>query len=639
MKKRKLAAWIVLTIIAVVAAFCLALTNEVTEDVIEQQAVADAEAARKTLVPDADAFEALEAEGVDSLYRGTKDGEAVGYVAQVTVTGFGGPVEITVGTQADAPELTGIKVGGSSFSETAGLGAKSKEPKFMNQFAGKTAPVMLNDGEENDTDAQEIDAITAATITSKAVVRGVNQAVEAIAPYAGFELDSGNGGAVALGDGRFAATAAGFGGDVYVEITLDDTNTITDIVVGDDKFAETPGLGGKAQDDEFKSQFIGKTGQLVLGQDIDAIAGATITSNAVVNAVNTAMAAATGEEVVAAPAVEPAAAPAAPAEARTIDSSLDVRSATAKGFGGDVHVEIGLDADGKIADIVIGDDKFAETAGLGAKAQEPEFYEQFIGQTGPFTLGENVDAIASATITSTAVVDAVNEALAGTAEQAQAPVEETAQPAAEVVKTVSATKKGFGGDVYVELGLDAEGKIAEITIGDDKFAETPGLGARAQEDEFKNQFIGQTGPFTLGENVDAIAGATITSTAVVDAVNEALASAAPAEEAAPVEAAEPAADASELTKVSATKKGFGGNVYVELGLDEEGKIAEITIGDDKFAETPGLGARAQEDEFKNQFIGKSGKLELGTDIDAIAGATITSQAVVDAVNEALASKN
>ena len=48
MKKRKLAAWIVLTIIAVIAAFCLALTNEVTEDVIKQQAVADAEAARKT---------------------------------------------------------------------------------------------------------------------------------------------------------------------------------------------------------------------------------------------------------------------------------------------------------------------------------------------------------------------------------------------------------------------------------------------------------------------------------------------------------------------------------------------------------------------------------------------------------------
>ncbi len=112
----------------------------------------------------------------------------------------------------------------------------------------------------------------------------------------------------------------------------------------------------------------------------------------------------------------------------------------------------------------------------------------------------------------------------------------------------------------------------------------------------------------------------------MDAVNEALASAAPAEA------------AGETTSVSATKKGFGGDVYVEVSLDAEGKIAAVVVGDDKFAETPGLGARAQEEEFTSQFVGKSGALELGKDIDALAGATITSQAVVDAVNEALASK-
>ena len=189
--KRKMAAWIVLTIIAVVAALCLAVTNEVTKDVIARQAEEEAEAARKALVPEADSFEPLEAENVDSVYRGVKDGEAIGYVAQVTVTGFGGPVEVTVGTKAGEAVLTGIKVGGSSFSETAGLGAKSKEPQFMDQFAGVKAPVMLSDGVENDTDAQEIDAITAATITSSAVVRGVNQAVDAIAPYAGFETQQG----------------------------------------------------------------------------------------------------------------------------------------------------------------------------------------------------------------------------------------------------------------------------------------------------------------------------------------------------------------------------------------------------------------------------------------------------------------
>ena len=408
--KRKLAAWIVLTVIAMIAAFCLAATNEVTKDVIAQQADADAEAARKALVPDADTFEPLETEDADSVYRGVKDGQAVGYVAQVTVTGFGGPVEVTVGTQADEPVITGIKVGGSNFAETAGLGAKAKEAKFQDQFVNVQAPVMLDDGIENDTDAQEVDAITAATITSSAVVRGVNQAIDAIAPFAGFEVAQ-TGSAEDLGDGRYAASVNGFAAEVYVEITLDDNNTITDIVIGNENFAETAGLGARAQEPEFYEQFIGKTGQLTLGTDIDAISGATITSQAVVNAVNMAMGLATGEEVIAS---EPAAAaePAAPVEQRTIDPSLTIRSATKKGFAGDVYVEIGLDAEGKIADIVIGDENFAETAGLGAKAQEPEFYEQFIGKSGEVTLGTDIDAISGATITSQAVVDAVNEALA-----------------------------------------------------------------------------------------------------------------------------------------------------------------------------------------------------------------------------------
>lgn len=97
--------------------------------------------------------------------------------------------------------------------------------------------------------------------------------------------------------------------------------------------------------------------------------------------------------------------------------------------------------------------------------------------------------------------------------------------------------------------------------------------------------------------------------------------------------------AAENAKYSATAKGFGGDVFVEIELDADGKIAAITIGDDKFAETPGLGARAQEDEFKAQFIGKSGQLTLGSDIEAITGATVTSAAVVEAVNDALAQAN
>ena len=72
---------------------------------------------------------------------------------------------------------------------------------------------------------------------------------------------------------------------------------------------------------------------------------------------------------------------------------------------------------------------------------------------------------------------------------------------------------------------------------------------------------------------------------------------------------------------------------VSLELDANGAISAITIGDDSFAETAGFGAKALEDDFKVQFIGKVPPLALA-DIDAIAGATITSQAVVDAINAA-----
>ena len=122
-------------------------------------------------------------------------------------------------------------------------------------------------------------------------------------------------------------------------------------------------------------------------------------------------------------------------------------------------------------------------------------------------------------------MDAVNEALA--AANGTAPVQEEAaepaQSAAAVVEERSAKAQGFGGEVAVKIGLDAEGKIAAIEIGDESFNETRALGGKAQEPEFYEQFIGQTGPFTLGENIDAITGATMTSQAVVDAVNEALA--------------------------------------------------------------------------------------------------------------------
>ena len=69
------------------------------------------------------------------------------------------------------------------------------------------------------------------------------------------------------------------------------------------------------------------------------------------------------------------------------------------------------------------------------------------------------------------------------------------------------------------MTVDENNVITAIAIGDERFAETPGLGARALEDDFRKQFIGKKIPVAI-EEIDAITGATVTTTAVVNAISQ-----------------------------------------------------------------------------------------------------------------------
>ena len=167
--KVRLPAWAILVSICIVVGGVLGMVNAVTEGPIAQQAVEAANLARRASFTEADSFEKMELaadSGVDACYMAMKDGQLVGYVAQVTVTGFGGPVEIHVGMDLNQT-ITGINVGGSGFSETPGLGDRAREPEFAAQFVGLTIPTQLG--------SNGLDAITGATITSGAVSSGVNK--------------------------------------------------------------------------------------------------------------------------------------------------------------------------------------------------------------------------------------------------------------------------------------------------------------------------------------------------------------------------------------------------------------------------------------------------------------------------------
>ena len=86
--------------------------------------------------------------------------------------------------------------------------------------------------------------------------------------------------------------------------------------------------------------------------------------------------------------------------------------------------------------------------------------------------------------------------------------------------SAEASEQGFGGEVTAHVSLD-NNEIRELTI--DTPNETEGLGKRASDAEFTDQFIGKSGPFTFGENgIEALSGATVTSTAVKNAVNAGL---------------------------------------------------------------------------------------------------------------------
>lgn len=177
-----------LFIITAVAALVLALVNAVTADTIAEHAAAQRQAAMVSVAPGADVFSELYSEdntidGITGAYNGTS---FVGYCVEVSPNGFGGPISLMVGVDAGG-SVTGVVI--LDHSETAGLGARADSPDFLNQYIDKSGTITVNTGDN------AIDALTGATITSKAVTGGVNTALTAVLNYnaeGGQSPDEGN---------------------------------------------------------------------------------------------------------------------------------------------------------------------------------------------------------------------------------------------------------------------------------------------------------------------------------------------------------------------------------------------------------------------------------------------------------------
>ena len=186
-----------LVVITLIAGLALGAVYGITKDPIAKQEEKKQQEAYKAVFPDAADFEDVQgftteaASEVIAAYENPIDGHegdeigsavtaldasgnAMGYIFNVTTgKGYGGDIQLTVGIKTDGT-VCGYSV--LSISETAGLGMQAKDdPDWGTQFADKQVESfnVVKDG-SGSADDSKIDAISGATITSKAVTGAMN---------------------------------------------------------------------------------------------------------------------------------------------------------------------------------------------------------------------------------------------------------------------------------------------------------------------------------------------------------------------------------------------------------------------------------------------------------------------------------
>lgn len=170
-----------LFLITTIVSVLLALVNMVTKPTIDRLAAEKKQAAMEQVMPDAQ-FVPIDnppenMDGLVEMQLARSGSDVKGYCVQVTTNGFGGAIDMMVGVDASG-SVTGVSI--LSMSETAGLGARAKETAFTDQYAGRAGEIGVSKTADDD---QNIQAISGATITSKAVTLGVNNALKAVQAY------------------------------------------------------------------------------------------------------------------------------------------------------------------------------------------------------------------------------------------------------------------------------------------------------------------------------------------------------------------------------------------------------------------------------------------------------------------------
>lgn len=163
---------LILVIICLVVTACLAGTNVLTRSAIAAQNAKDAEESRKVALPTAEAFE--QSTKNKDCYVGKKGSDVTGYVFTTESNSYGGKIKVMTGIDKDG-KVTGVIL--LSTNDTPGLGLNAQKESFRDQYKQKAPDKGFEVVKGGGAKEGQINAMTGATISSKAVTTAVNEAI------------------------------------------------------------------------------------------------------------------------------------------------------------------------------------------------------------------------------------------------------------------------------------------------------------------------------------------------------------------------------------------------------------------------------------------------------------------------------
>lgn len=163
----------VLLAICIIIPLALSVTNKVTAKKISELEAANSKKNMQSLI-DADNFEECE-NGEITYYAAINGGKTAAYIFTESSKGYGGDVSVMTAIKPDGT-VAGVAILDVS-GETPGLGQNAAKESFFSQYIGlKKGVSVLKNGAKAENN--EVDAVTGATITSTAVTRAVNKALD-----------------------------------------------------------------------------------------------------------------------------------------------------------------------------------------------------------------------------------------------------------------------------------------------------------------------------------------------------------------------------------------------------------------------------------------------------------------------------